>query len=99
VPHVHFHVMPRGHPSDQYADEKNDEIYPALEVVEATLHDDLKAHHEVAEPSKFERTTIKMDVEDRKPRTMEEMETEARWLADFFRVGHDGGDVGTGASN
>jgi bis(5'-adenosyl)-triphosphatase len=67
---VHFHVLPRGAPGDAFAGARNDAIYPALEAAEAAL----------APPP----GPLKMDNEERTPRSAEEMAAEARWLATFF---------------
>ena len=73
VPHVHFHLLPRKLQGDTFAN--NDDVYPALERAEGALPDELKR---VPQP-------LQMDAdEDRKPRTLEEMEREARWLETFF---------------
>lgn len=73
MPHVHFHLLPRKLQGDAFP--KNDDVYPALEKSEAGLGEDL---HRVRQP-------LQMDAdEDRKPRTVEEMEKEALWLKTFF---------------
>ncbi|KAF9486344.1 diadenosine 5',5'''-P1,P4-tetraphosphate asymmetrical hydrolase [Pholiota conissans] len=81
VPHVHFHVLPRKLLGDPFAD-KNDEIYPELETNEGSLQIELKkqlssgvVHH----------SHLRVDAdEDRKPRSLEEMEKEAAFLRGFF---------------
>ncbi|ODN80752.1 hypothetical protein, variant [Cryptococcus amylolentus CBS 6039] len=84
VPHVHVHIMPR-HPTDYNGD--NDQIYPLLEQSEANLQGHL-AQSQV--PQVNGKTEAKAREgrwacdEDRKPRTMGEMEREAKWLASFF---------------
>ena len=77
IPHVHFHLLPRKAAGDIFS--RNDDIYPALEKHEAGLKDDEAAiSRGRAEP-------LRMDAdEDRKPRSMEEMEKEAGWLKAFF---------------
>ncbi|KAH9855442.1 HIT-like protein [Lenzites betulinus] len=73
VPHVHFHLLPRKLQGDFFA--RNDDVYPALEVSEGGLPDAL---HQVHQP-------LQVDAdEDRKPRTLEDMEKEASWLKAFF---------------
>ncbi|PIL32155.1 hypothetical protein GSI_06861 [Ganoderma sinense ZZ0214-1] len=73
VPHVHFHLLPRKLQGDAFP--KNDDVYPAIERSEGALGEDL---HRVRQP-------LQMDAdEDRKPRTLEEMEKEALWLKTFF---------------
>ena len=73
VPHVHFHLLPRKLQGDVFA--KNDDVYPALEKSEGGLVEDLR---KVPQP-------LQMDAdEDRKPRTLEDMEREALWLKNFF---------------
>ena len=65
VPHVHFHLLPRKLQGDVFA--KNDDVYPALEKSEGGLVEDLR---KVPQP-------LQMDAdEDRKPRTLEDMERE-----------------------
>lgn len=68
VPHVHVHLIPRK--STDYGGD-NDQIYPALEENEQGLKDALEL--------KTSEWTGAKD-EDRKPRSMEEMEKEAAWL-------------------
>ncbi|KAM5538217.1 hypothetical protein V8D89_008104 [Ganoderma adspersum] len=73
VSHVHFHLLPRKLQGDAFP--QNDDVYPALEKSEGGLREDL---HRVRQP-------LQMDAdEDRKPRTLEEMEKEALWLKTFF---------------
>lgn len=75
VPHVHFHLLPRRLLGDRFAN--NDDIYPAIEKAEGGLPEEVKAAEE-AEP-------LRVDAdEDRKPRTLEEMEREAAWLRGIF---------------
>lgn len=55
-------------------------MYPALERAEGSLPKDLTLASSEQKPAPF-----KVDAdEDRKPRTMEEMEKEAKWLSSFF---------------
>ncbi|WVQ79160.1 hypothetical protein IAT38_001256 [Cryptococcus sp. DSM 104549] len=82
VPHVHIHIMPR-HPTD-YGGE-NDKIYPALEKAEGELHGDLAANEREGWGSGRAQWKEVKD-EDRKARSLEEMEKEARWLAGFFET-------------
>ncbi|CAK5264150.1 unnamed protein product [Mycena citricolor] len=71
VPHVHFHLLPRKYTGDRFAGANNDKIYPALEKAEAEMM--------ASEP-------LRVDAdEDRKPRSMEEMEKEATWLKSFLQ--------------
>ncbi|KAI0768477.1 diadenosine hydrolase [Trametes elegans] len=73
VPHVHFHLLPRKLQGDAFA--RNDDVYPALEKSEGGLPDDLR---QVPQP-------LHVDAdEDRKPRSLEDMEKEAQWLRTFF---------------
>ncbi|KIR25837.1 bis(5'-adenosyl)-triphosphatase [Cryptococcus deuterogattii LA55] len=91
VPHVHIHLIPR-HPTDY--DGKNDQIYPLLEQSENRLHGDLKnsdvpavngnAEHDGQTGAQVGKWEVPKD-EDRKPRSTEEMEREAIWLASFFQ--------------
>ena len=73
MPHVHFHLLPRKLQGDHFAN--NDDVYPALERSEGDLPAGLR---QVPQP-------LQMDAdEDRKPRSLEDMEKEARWLRTFF---------------
>ncbi|KAG8726082.1 hypothetical protein FRC12_023724 [Ceratobasidium sp. 428] len=78
VPHVHVHILPR-----RFTDfnGNNDQVYPILEEAEGRLPDQLRAISDsktkVPEP-------IKVDDENRTPRTLEEMEKEAAWLQSLF---------------
>ncbi|KZT74963.1 HIT-like protein [Daedalea quercina L-15889] len=75
VPHVHFHLLPRRLLGDRFAN--NDDIYPAIEKAEGGLPEEVRTV-QAAEP-------LKVDAdEDRKPRTVEEMEREAEWLREIF---------------
>jgi bis(5'-adenosyl)-triphosphatase len=79
VPHVHFHLLPRKTHGDRFLG-NNDQVYPELERVEGQLPDDLR---EIRGGSGH--GLLKVDAEeDRKPRTMEDMEKEAIWLKGFF---------------
>ncbi|KAI0735376.1 diadenosine hydrolase [Earliella scabrosa] len=78
VPHVHFHLLPRKLQGDHFA--RNDDVYPALERSEGGLSDALR---QAPQP-------LQVDAdEDRKPRTLEDMENEARWLKTFFEPSTD----------
>ncbi|CDZ96360.1 Diadenosine polyphosphate hydrolase and related proteins of the histidine triad (HIT) family [Phaffia rhodozyma] len=80
VPHVHVHVLPRK-PTDFNGE--NDEVYPVLELAEDNLLDD---HQSLARSNGEDRPrkkagSIKVDAdENRPPRSLEDMEKEARWL-------------------
>jgi bis(5'-adenosyl)-triphosphatase len=78
VPHVHVHLIPRK--STDYGGD-NDQIYPALEKNEEELNGDLRSSSEGDE------WKVAKD-EDRKPRSMEEMEKEAEWLKGLFKDMH-----------
>ncbi|KAF8963910.1 diadenosine tetraphosphate asymmetrical hydrolase [Flammula alnicola] len=81
VPHVHFHLLPRKFQGDPFS-EKNDEIYPELENNEGSLKSNLIA----SSPTHAVHTHLQVDAdEDRKPRTVQEMEKEADYLKGFFR--------------
>ncbi|KAI0670093.1 HIT-like domain-containing protein [Trametes maxima] len=73
VPHVHFHLLPRKLQGDPFA--RNDDVYPALERSEGGLPQALRQAPQASH--------VDAD-EDRKPRTLSEMEKEARWLQSFF---------------
>lgn len=91
MPHVHVHLIPR-HPTDY--DGKNDQIYPLLEQSENLLHGDLEnsdvpavngnVEHDGQTKAQVGKWKVPKD-EDRKPRSTEEMEREAIWLASFFQ--------------
>lgn len=56
-------------------------MYPQLEASESTLNEGME---KLEEPKK-RASTFKVDAdEDRPPRTLEEMEKEAEWLASLF---------------
>lgn len=75
MPHVHFHLLPRRLIGDRFPN--NDDIYPAIEKAEGCLPEEVRAV-ETASP-------LKVDAdEDRKARTLEEMEREAVWLREVF---------------
>lgn len=79
IPHVHFHLLPRKYEGDTF-EGRSDDVYPALERAEGSLPKDLTSASSEQKPARF-----KVDAdEDRKPRTMEEMEKEAKWLSSFF---------------
>jgi bis(5'-adenosyl)-triphosphatase len=66
--------MPRGNAGDKFAGNKNDDIYPALEGARGVAP---------TREGGVEQLRVDAD-EDRKPRTPQEMETEAAWLRTFF---------------
>jgi len=76
VPHVHVHLIPR---KSTDFDGDNDRIYPALEDNEKELEGNLKSEERGSE------WRTPKD-EDRKPRSMEEMEKEAGWLQGLFKA-------------
>lgn len=74
VPHVHVHVLPRA----QGDLARNDDIYAAIDTDSASMNKDWQTQLE-------DRPTFTaVDDDARKPRTMAEMEEEARWLETFF---------------
>jgi bis(5'-adenosyl)-triphosphatase len=75
VPHVHVHLIPRK--STDYGGD-NDQIYPALEENEKQMKGDMESKRDEWKTAKDE---------DRKPRSMEEMEKEAEWLKSLFTAG------------
>ena len=84
VPHVHFHLLPRRLQGDRFAGSQQDAVYVELENRERALPQDLAAtsgshtHTRSPEP-------LRMDADaDREPKTLEDMEREAKWLAGFF---------------
>ena len=90
VPHVHFHLLPRRLQGDRFAGSQADAVYVELEKREGGLPQDLAAssrsHIINTDPRSPE--PLRMDADaDREPRTLEDMEQEARWLAGFFEEG------------
>lgn len=85
---MHVHVLPR-----RFTDfgGVNDEVYDRLEASEAALGASLRTGGGDGSSSGGggsgartpEKLTMDAD-EDRKPRTADEMEREARWLAGYF---------------
>ncbi|KAI0275273.1 diadenosine 5',5'''-P1,P4-tetraphosphate asymmetrical hydrolase [Gloeopeniophorella convolvens] len=88
VPHVHFHILPRRLRDDRFAGARSDDVYPALERQEGVLPQDLaSASFSSAKPdaSAWTPEPLKMDADAaRTPRSHEDMEREAVWLAKFF---------------
>jgi len=82
IPHVHFHLLPRKFYGDRFSG-KNDEVYPELERVEGELPCDLQTSPADSTPTRDGPLMVDAD-ENRRPRTMEEMEKEANWLSGFF---------------
>lgn len=74
VPHVHVHVLPRK--SNDLP--RNDDIYGEIDKDSATLQRDWE------EALKNRAKFTAVDDEDRKPRTMQQMEQEATWLKSLF---------------
>jgi len=96
VPHVHFHLLPRKLRGDRFPN--NDDVYPALERAEGSLTQELRSVRTAQRSADQERSEpmpvhepLKVDADDdRKPRTMGEMEKEATWLRTFFEAeNHD----------
>lgn len=89
VPHVHFHLLPRRLQGDRFTKSQPDAVYVELEKREGVLPQDLAA----SSRSQINADTrspepLKMDADaDREPRTLEDMEQEAKWLARFFEEG------------
>lgn len=74
---MHVHIIPRRFTGDRF-EGANDEIYPAIEKSEEELPQLQENRHK-----DIERLKVDAD-EDRKPRTLAEMEKEAQWLRSFF---------------
>jgi len=86
VPHVHFHLLPRRLQGDRFAGSRNDEIFNELEKQEGTLPQDLTAASDShTRPGLPEPLRVDADAM-REPRTLEDMEQEAKWLAGFFEA-------------
>lgn len=99
VPHVHIHLIPR-RPTD-FPPGENDRIYPALEESEHELGPALqqtaterKAGDGSALGGKGGPGVLQVPKdEDRHPRTEEDMEKEAQWLASFFGADENASEV------
>jgi bis(5'-adenosyl)-triphosphatase len=85
IPHVHFHIMPRGGEGDRFAGPRNDDIYPHLEEHARSLPEAFEKLAQGGGSGGSAFQPLKMDAEEeRRPRTMEDMEREAAWLKTFF---------------
>ena len=87
VPHVHFHLLPRRLQGDRFGGSQPDAVYVELEKREGVLPQDLAAASSGSHTNTDARSPepLKMDADaDREPRTLEDMEQEAKWLAGFF---------------
>jgi len=89
VPHVHFHLLPRRLQGDRFTGSQADAVYVELEKREGVLPQDLAASsgsHKNTDSRSPE--PLRMDANaDREPRTLDDMEQEAKWLAGFFEEG------------
>lgn len=75
---MHVHILPRRFQGDRF-ENTNDDIYPTIEASEKDLLHDLRTR------DSRDIETVKVDAdEDRKPRSLEEMEKETLWLKSFF---------------
>lgn len=75
---MHVHILPRRFQGDRF-ENANDDIYPTIEASEKGLLHDLRTRDSRAIE------TVKVDAdENRKPRSLEEMEKETLWLKSFF---------------
>jgi len=85
IPHVHFHLLPRKFKGDRFSD-RPDDVYPTLERVEGALPEDLAAlRHATDARVAGGHEPLQVDADDdRLPRSMDEMEKEAKWLQTFF---------------
>jgi len=92
VPHVHFHLLPRRLQGDRFTGSQQDAIYVELEKREGALLQDLRlaasttsGSHATAVTHPLSPEPLRMDADaEREPRTLEDMEQEAKWLAGFF---------------
>jgi len=90
VPHVHIHLIPRRLQDDRFAGSQPDEVYVELEKQEGVLPQDLAAASQSQSQSQSRTNTgsphpLRVDADaSREPRTLEDMEKEAKWLASFF---------------
>jgi len=78
IPHVHIHILPRRFKDDRFGD-ANDNIYPVIERAESELPKDFHAEAHTHSIGVVEALKVDAD-EDRKSRSLEEMENEANWL-------------------
>ena len=82
VPHLHVHILPRRLQGDRFAGTRNDVVYTELEKREGALPQDLASTSHTGSGSP---EPLKVDADEtREPRTLEDMEQEAKWLASFF---------------
>jgi bis(5'-adenosyl)-triphosphatase len=82
VPHVYVHIFPRHLQGDRFAGSRPDDVYSEIERQEGVLAQDLAStsHADSGDP-----VPLTMDADARRePRTLEDMEQEAKWLAGFF---------------
>ncbi|KAH9964159.1 HIT-like protein [Russula dissimulans] len=86
VPHVHVHVLPRRLQDDRFGGSQPDEVYVELERQEGVLPQELAATSQSqSRTSSGSPHPLRMDADAaREPRTLEDMEQEAKWLAGFF---------------
>lgn len=87
VPHVHIHLIPRK--ETDFPAGENDRIYPALEDSERRLGSVMAQQQQGETGTGAGRGGLLRVPKDseRVPRTEEEMEREAAWLAEFFIKG------------
>lgn len=91
VPHVHVHVLPRGRGDMEALGRRNDDVYRLLDDHSEHLGDDLAAWQKAA----MERAPFNaVDDESRHPRTMQQMEEEAAWLAEAFKADDEASNSG-----
>ncbi|KAI9891921.1 MAG: hypothetical protein M1814_002306 [Vezdaea aestivalis] len=81
VKHVHTHIIPRT-TGDLDKRGGSDAIYEMLDSEEGNVGASLKARAALKE-----RDFLKVDQDERKPRSEEEMNKEAEWLANEMRTG------------
>jgi bis(5'-adenosyl)-triphosphatase len=73
---------------DRFAGSQNDAVYVELEKREGALPQDLAAASKSHTGTGLPEHPLRMDADAaREPRTLEDMEQEARWLAGFFEEG------------
>jgi len=86
VPHVHVHILPRRLQNDRFGGSQPDEVYVELEKQEGVLPQDLAAASQSqSRTSSGSPQPLRVDADAaREPRTLEDMEQEAKWLASFF---------------
>lgn len=80
VPHVHAHVIPR-HEGDMDERGGGDKVYEMLEGEEGDVGGHMRENEQAEKDGRRGGKFPKVEDSQRKPRSMEVMQEEARWLA------------------